>query len=264
MLIRSYIIFFGLISMLIVKPVFGAQLLSHNVIYSLNITKINKNSSLEGGKGKSVFEIKKVCNGWNVNEDFILIYELPNKKNATSFSSHKSFENTIGTQHSFEHNEKSDFHGENSYEGYIQKINNKVIGSLISKKTKELSFNKDILFPVDHLIKLINIAKNNGIFFTSKVFFGNEDEEFVKTVSAFIGKKRKSKIKNNTYLSNKMIWPIKLAFYPNETRQSKPDYEITIELDDVGIVHSYEVNYGDFVVQANLKKFKIIEISDCK
>ena len=61
-----------------------------------------------------------------------------------------------------------------------------------------------------------------------------------------------------------MVWPIKLAFYPNETKQSKPDYEITIELDDVGIVHSYEVDYGDFVVKAKLQKFKIIEKSNCK
>ena len=63
-----------------------------------------------------------------------------------SFSSHKTFENTIGTQHSFEHNEKSDFNGENSYENYIQKINNKIIGSLISKKTKELSFSIEFYF----------------------------------------------------------------------------------------------------------------------
>ena len=264
MLFRSYIIFLGFLSMLIVNSVWAAQLLSHNAIYALNIEQINKNSSLEGGHGRSVFEIKQVCNGWNVNENYILIYELANKKNAKSFSTHKTFENTIGTQHSFEHNEKSDFNGENSYEGYIQKINNKIIGSLISKKTKELSFEKDVLFPVDHLKKLINIAKNKGRVFTSKVFFGSEDKEFVKIVSAFISKKRNSKIKDNTYLSNKMVWPIKLAFYSDETKQSKPDYEISIELDDVGIVHSYEVNYGDFIVQANLQKFKVIETSDCK
>ena len=37
-----------------------------------------------------------------------------------------------------------------------------------------------------------------------------------------------------------------------------------VELDDAGIVHSYEVNYGDFVVKANLQKFKVIEKSNCK
>ena len=264
MLFRCYIIFTAFLSMLIVNPAWTAQLLSHNAIYALNIERINKNSSLEGGQGRSVFKIKQVCNGWDVNEDYILIYELANNKNAKSFSSHKTFENTNGTQHSFEHNEKSDFNGENNYEGFIQKINNKIIGSLISKRSKDLSFDQDVLFPVDHLKKLIDIAKNKGSVFTSKVFFGSENKKFIKIVSAFINKKRNSNIKNNIYLSTKMVWPIKLAFYSNDTKQSKPDYEITVELDDAGIVHSYEVNYGDFVVKANLQKFKIIEKSDCK
>ena len=91
----------------------------------------------------------------------------------------------------------------------------------------------------------------------------NEDKELIKIVSAFISKKRISKIQNNIYLSKRMIWPIKLAFYPNQSRQLKPDYEISIELDDVGIVHSYEVDYGDFIVRANLQNFKIIKKEDC-
>ena len=264
MLFKSYIIYFGFLTLLVSKPIIAAQLLSHNAIYNLNIKKISRNSSFEGGQGRSVFKIKRVCNGWNVNEDFILNYDLADQRNAKSFSSHKTFESTNGAQHSFEYKAKSDFNGENNHEGYVQKIENKIIGSLISDKTKELSFNKDVLFPLEHLKRLINIAENKGIFFTSKVFFGSEEKEFIKTVSAFISKKRSSKIINNSYLSNKMIWPIKLAFYRNETKESKPEYEISIELDEVGIVHSYEVNYGDFIVQANLQKFKKIEITSCK
>lgn len=245
------------------KTAFGAQLLSHKAIYSLNIKKTNKNSSIEGGYGRSHFEIQQVCNGWNINEDYILLYKLADNKNANSLFSNKTFENTNGTQHSFEYNEKSDFNGENGHHGFIQKINNKIVGSLISENIKELSFNDDILFPVDHLKKLINIAENKGKFFTSKVFFGTEDKKLIKTVSAFISKKKISKIKNNSYLLNKMVWPIKLAFYPSNTKQSKPDYEITIELDEVGVVHNYDVNYGDFIVEANLEKFKTIGTSDC-
>ena len=97
-----------------------------------------------------------------------------------------------------------------------------------------------------------------------KFFFGTEDADFIKTVSAFISKKRNSKIKNNTYLSNKKIWPIKLAFYKQNSNQSRPDYEITIELDNVGVVHSYKVNYGEFIVRAELKEFKILENTICE
>jgi hypothetical protein len=89
-----------------------------------------------------------------------LVYELANKKNAKSFSSYKTFENLDGSQHSFQVSEKSDFNGENSFEGYVQKFKNKITGLLINKKTKKLSFDNDILFPIEHLKLLINAAKN--------------------------------------------------------------------------------------------------------
>ena len=173
MLFMKFIKIILALSFLFVNQALASKLLSHNAIYSLTIEKINKNSTLEGGYGRSIFEIKQVCNGWDLNENYILIYELANEKNAKSFSSYKTFENNDGTQHSFEHNEKSDFNGENSYVGFIEKLNGKIIGSLISSKKKELLFNEDVLFPVDHLKKLINVANNEGYTFTSKVFFWN-------------------------------------------------------------------------------------------
>ena len=42
MLFRSNLIFFWFLSVLLVKPAFSNQLLSHNVIYTLNIEQINK------------------------------------------------------------------------------------------------------------------------------------------------------------------------------------------------------------------------------
>ena len=66
------------------------------------------------------------------------------------------------------------------------------------------------------------------------------------------------------YLSQKMIWPMKLAFYDNESKQSKPDYEITLEIDETGVVHFYEINYGDFIIKADLQKIKLINNPYCK
>ena len=98
----------------------SAQLLSHKATYTLNIENIKENSLLEGGQGQTFFEITENCNGWNIKEDYVLIYELPNEKMANSFSSYSTFENYLGTKHSFELNEKSQFSGEKSYQGFIK------------------------------------------------------------------------------------------------------------------------------------------------
>ena len=264
MSIFKYICFLILFSIYKFNIALSAQLLSHKATYTLNIQNIKDNSFLEGGQGQTFFEILENCNGWNIKEDYVLIYELPNDKIANSFSSYSTFENFSGTKHSFELNEKSQFSGEKSYQGFIEKNKREISGSIINSSIKKLTFKKDVLFPIQHLMELIKTAKNGEKILTKKVFFGNEDGEFIKIVSAFIGQIRISKSEDIEYLMGKKIWPIKVAFYKEKSKQEKPEYEIYIEIDDVGVVHSYKVDYGNFEIKALLKKLELLPKKTCK
>ena len=119
------------------------------------------------------------------------------------------------------------------------------------------------MFPIEHLLELIKTAKIGNKILTKKVFFGNEDKEFIKIVSAFIGQIRDSTSENIEYLNGKKIWPIKVAFYKEKSKQEKPEYEIYIEIDKVGVVHSYKVDYGNFEIKASLKKFELLPKTIC-
>ena len=264
MSINKYIYISIIIFIFSTKFAISSQLLSHKAVYTLNIENIRDNSFLEGGQGQTFFEIAENCNGWNIKEDYVIVYELPNKKVANSFSSYSTFENYLGTKHSFELNEKSQFHGEKSYQGFIEKNERVLSGSIINNSIRKLTFKKDILFPIEHLLKLIEAAKSGKKIYTKKVFFGNEDEEFDKIVSAFIGKNRNSKSVDIEYLKDKKIWPIKVAFYKEKSQEEKPEYEISLEIDKLGVVHSYKVDYGNFEIKALLKKFEILPQINCK
>ena len=241
----------------------SAELLSHKATYSLILTNIKDGSFLEGGQGQTYFEISKGCDGWNVKEDYVLMYSLPNKKTSNSFSTYSTYENFLGTMHSFELNDDSQFNGKNAYEGFVEKNKNSIEGYLIKDNLKALSFDSDLLFPIEHLRKIIQKAKAGENFFTQKVFFGNEEKEFIKTVSTFIGKKKKSPSNSFSFLENKEVWPMKIAFYGENTRKGNPDYEIKLDLDEKGIAHYYEVDYGDFEIKANLKNFEIAKDQKC-
>jgi hypothetical protein len=54
-----------------------------------------------------------------------------------------------------------------------------------------------------------------------------------------------------------------LLFILKAENKTSPDYEISLELDEVGVVYSYKVDYGDFEVIAKLKDFKVIEKQVC-
>ena len=237
MSIFKYIYVLILFSFYNVNNALSAQLLSHKATYTLKIE--------------------------NIKEDYVLIYELPNDKTANSFSSYSTFENFLGTKHSFELNENSQFSGEKSYQGFIEKGKREISGSIINNSIKKLTFKKDVLFPIEHLLELIKTAKNGKKILTKKVFFGNEDEEFIKIVSAFIGEIRISKSKDIEYLKGKKIWPINVSFYKEKFKKENPEYQIYIEIDDLGVVHSYKVDYGDFEINALLKKFELLPKKIC-
>ena len=88
MSIIKYIYFIIIFSICNAYPTLSVQLLSHKATYTLNIQNIKDNSFLEGGQGQTFFEIIENCNGWNIKEDYVLIYELPNNKTSNSFSSY--------------------------------------------------------------------------------------------------------------------------------------------------------------------------------
>ena len=142
MSIFKFICFLILFSIYKFNIALSEQLLSHKATYTLNVQNIKDNSFLEGGQGQTFFEILENCNGWNIKEDYVLIYELPNNKTANSFSSYSTFENFLGTQHSFELNEKSQFSGEKSYQGFIEKNEREISGSIIDNSIKKLTFKK--------------------------------------------------------------------------------------------------------------------------
>ena len=263
MFLNRYLNVFFTVYLFLINPSYALQLLSHKATYTLNVENI-KNSFLEGGQGQTFFEIQEVCDGWNVREDYVLIYELPNKKSAKSYSSFTTFENKNSTKHSFQLTEKSDLNGQNDYQGFVEKNKNNILGSIINQKIKKLSFNKNTLFPLEHLQKIIEKAKRGQSIFTSEVFFGNEENNHIKTVSTFISNKKQAKVHNSKDFSKIMVWPIKIAFYSKAENKTKPDYEISLELDEVGVVYSYKVNYGDFEVKAQLKDFEVIEKKFCE
>ena len=57
---------------------------------------------------------------------------------------------------------------------------------------------------------------------------------------------------------------IKVAFYKEKSKQENPEYEIYLEIDDLGVVHSYKVDYGNFEIKALLKKFELLPKTTCK
>ena len=252
-----------LIYLIFTNYCFSSSLLSHKASYNLTLERKNNNSLLEGGTGKSTFSFKKTCSGWSLKENFMITYNLANKKSAKSYSVFKTFEDFLSKKFSFEHNDKSELSGEINYSGFIKKKDKILSGKLIDKNINDISYEGGILLPTEHLIKLINFAKEEKKFFHSNVFFGSSKTNLIKSVTAFIGQKKPSSEKNKYKSLKKNVWPIKLAFYNYQQKKATPETEISLEIDEEGVVHYYLVDYGDYNMVGKLDKIKVFKQKNC-
>ena len=256
--IFSFLIFFNFI-----YSSYSTTLVSHKGYYDLNLKGKNAASFLEGGNGKSTYFFQKTCEGWSHKENFFISYNLTNKKSAKTYSMFKSFEDFSSKNFSFEHLDKSDLNGEINYSGFVKKTTNKLLGKLIDRDIKNINYTDKILLPTEHMLKLIKFAKENKPFFNSNVFFGSSKDNLVKKISAFIGKKKLSSTNLNSRMLNKKVWPIKLAFYNYKQKKASPETEISLEVDEEGIVHKYNVDYGEYEMSGILEKIETFKETKC-
>ena len=240
----------------ILTKCFASSLVSHKAYYKLLLKKTEANSLLQGGEGNSTFSFEKSCNGWALKENYILSYNLSNNKVSNTFSIFKTFEDFSSKNFSFEHYDKSEISGEINYQGFIKKKDKSLSGKIIEKEITNLNYDDNILLPTEHLIKLLNYARENKKFLYSNVFFGSSKTSLVKKVSAVIGNKKEITKKFDSKKINNKVWPIHLAFFDYNSKKSSPETQIILEIDGGGIVYSYEVNYGDYKMVANLVKLE--------
>ena len=60
------------------------------------------------------------------------------------------------------------------------------------------------------------------------------------------------------------VWPVQIAYFNPDDSSGIPDYELRLMLQDNGIVQSYSVNYGDFVLSADMLSLAPTDMPVCK
>ena len=250
-------------SFLYLKISVASTIISHKAYYDLEFLTNETTSSLESGKGKSTFFLKKKCKGWALKETFAISFDLINKKKSKNFSTFTSFEDIESKNFSFEHMDKSDLNENIFYSGFVEKKESRLEGLILDKKNNKFYFEEKILFPTEHLKTLLKNARNQKKFLTTKVFFGSDKDNLVKIVSAFIGKKVNTTFSSKEKWIDKKVWPIQLAFYDINQKLPNPKTIVVAHVDQNGISHYYEVDYGSYRMKGKLNKIEKIKDERC-
>ena len=122
---------------------------------------------------------------------------------------------------------------------------------------------EDTVFPVTHTVQLLERARAGGRFLQSTLFIGGEEEDALYRVSGVIGNRKVESDPGLGALGEEGYWPVRLAYFDPASLESRPEYEIELDLQDNGVIRSYLVDYGDFSMAGSLQTIEALQEPDC-
>ncbi len=251
-------------------PSFAVEISPHRALYTLTLGSTRSSSGVVGANGAMVYEWGETCEGWTVQQRFRLRLEYSEQGNVEVSSTLVTWELKDGLRYRF--NERRLRNGELDEEikGEAKLDGPDKGGSAEFTKPEaaNLTLPAGVLFPTAHTVLLIQRAQAGDQFVARKVFDGATVEN-AGQITAVIGPELKPGDKNagetlpKSPLLNRPSWRMRLAFFPADSKQEQPDYELGMRLLDNGVSQDMTLDYGDYVIRARLDDIEALPRPSC-
>ena len=127
--------------------------------------------------------------------------------------------------------------------------------------TDTLDLPAGTLFPTEHIRRLIQAARERRSVVANEVFDGSGPDALTR-VTAVIGDARQQAATGDQPAG--VRWPVSLAYYDLKDANSTPQFELSFDLADNGVLYNVMLNYGDFALKADLEKVDTFAAPVCK
>jgi len=137
---------------------------------------------------------------------------------------------------------------------------------LTKPAARTIDFGHDVLFPTQHVERLIEAAKHGGGTVQARVYDGSDTGAKIFSTLAVIGKeamKPNDDTETATELMNVRRWPVVVSYFNEASTDSPPEYTLSFDLYENGVSGSLKLDYGAFALRAKLRKLEILPTSAC-
>ncbi len=250
-----------------------APLASHRAGYEISLGSINteRRASADApvaATGLIAYEFRgSSCEGYTSN--FRQLTELQRAEGGAVASdiSAVSFEDGEAKSLRFEISTQTAGSAQPSVSGSAARGDKGTIDVNLVKPGKEkVDLGGDILFPTQHVERIIAIARSGGRVLDARVFDGSDTGKKVYSTLAIIGLERKGASPDSdaaAKLADLPRWPVTVSYFNETNKDSAPEYTMSFDLYENGVSGTLKLDYGTFALTAKLKKLDWLPDSAC-
>jgi hypothetical protein len=137
---------------------------------------------------------------------------------------------------------------------------------LTKPKPQTLDFGHEVLFPTQHIERLIELAKHGGGPMQARVYDGSDTGVKIFATMSVVGKEATKPTEDTqtaSALSGIRRWPVVISYFNEATTDAPPEYTLSFDLYENGVSGSLKLDYGAFALNARLRKLEILPATAC-
>lgn len=259
---------FALMTLLIAAPrpahsAQGIDLLPHVARYSLSRNFAAADSGVAAVKGMMEVRLEISCDGYRIDQ-YLGFHVLSDDETQFEHLAYlSSFEDVDGGEFYFE---ARTFENRELTEELAGKATLRESGPGETRYTRPETVTealpKGTVFPIRHLELIIEAARKNEKSVRHTVFDGSTKDNPYE-VSTFIGAEGEGNGKNIEALTGVTYWPVRLAYFKVGAMSLAPEFEMSANVFENGVVGNMIYDYGSFAIDVTLEELDVLEKPKC-
>lgn len=238
------------------------NLVSYQSLYEISLDKDRKvknplgQTSIKKADGELLIDWFDNCTSWVSNQRMLVNFTNSNGVGTVSDINYSLDETYDSKNISFALQVKQNNEIVEQFRGSGKRADSTLI-KLLNPKEENLKFSNEIIFPHDHLKRIMKHLGNDSGIVSYKVYEGSIPKNFLN-ISSFINEKsEKEKFNFPSGVENR-FWSVRMAYYEGET--NTPQMELTAKINKQGIVSYFQYDYPEYSLTMKLKKIALSKV----
>lgn len=250
----------------------GVKLVPHLAVYDLKLQQSRGKRAIESVRGRILYDFTgSACEGYALQ--FRQVSQIDTGEGKVMMSDLRASTWEEGAAKSFRFSSQNfvDDKLADSVDGKAERRSAEVGVSLTKPADKTFSLDAGIIFPTEHMRRIIEAARAGKSVLELAVYDGSETGEKVYDTLTVIGRPiapEASKPADGAHaaLAGLPRWPVTISYFERSKKGGEqiPVYSIGFELYENGISRALSLDYGDFVIAGEMTQLDVKNAPPCK
>lgn len=254
-------------------PAQSVVLAPHRAVYDLKLVETRGKASVQGARGRILYDFDgNACDGYTLQ--FRQVSELDTGEGRTVVSDLRSTTWEEGAARRFRFNSQNFLNDKSvdDVDGRAERQSDAVIVTLAKPQQKTLSLPAGLVFPNEHMRRIIEAARAGKNVLEVPVFDGSETGQKLYNTLTVIGheippdqRKPTDAAADQAALATLARWPVTISYFERKEAagEQTPVYAISFEAYENGISRNLTLDYNDFVIRGEMTSLEVKEAKPC-